>query len=125
MARPEKIRLGDLLIQQGLLTDEQLKFALDEQKRSGRKLGRIVVESSFVTEEAISKALARQLQVSYVDLKHFNPKQNLINLLPEALKELSDIAETYFLTQLERGFYTLDFYKSLRLMAVHNPENPQ
>ena len=39
--------------------------------------------------------------------------------------ELSDIAETYFLTQLERGFYTLDFYKSLRLMAVHNPENPQ
>ena len=47
------------------------------------------------------------------------------NLLPEALKELSDIAETYFLTQLERGFYTLDFYKSLRLMAVHNPENPQ
>lgn len=84
MARPEKIRLGDLLIQQGLLTDEQLKFALDEQKRSGRKLGRIVVDSSFVTEEAISKALARQLQAPYVDLKHFNPKQELINLLPEA-----------------------------------------
>ncbi len=84
MARPEKIRLGDLLIQQGLLTDEQLKFALDEQKRSGRKLGRIVVDSSFVTEEAISQALARQLQVSFVDLKHFNPKPELINLLPEA-----------------------------------------
>ena len=84
MARPEKIRLGDLLIQQGLLTDEQLKFALDEQKRSGRKLGRIVVDSAFVTEEAISQALARQLQVSFVDLKHFNPKPVLINLLPEA-----------------------------------------
>ncbi|MEO8411802.1 MAG: ATPase, T2SS/T4P/T4SS family, partial [Propionivibrio sp.] len=84
MARPEKIRLGDLLIQQGLLSDEQLKFALDEQKRSGRKLGRIVVESSFVTEEAISQALARQLQVPYVDLKHFNPRQELIKLLPEA-----------------------------------------
>jgi hypothetical protein len=48
MARPEKIRLGDLLIQQGLLTGEQLNFALDEQKRSGRKPGRIVVESAFV-----------------------------------------------------------------------------
>lgn len=46
MARPEKIRLGDLLIKQGLLTDEQLKLALEEQKRSGRKLGRIVVDSS-------------------------------------------------------------------------------
>ncbi|MBS1228566.1 MAG: type secretory pathway, ATPase PulE/Tfp pilus assembly pathway, ATPase PilB [Proteobacteria bacterium] len=84
MARPEKIRLGDLLIQQGLLTDEQLKFALDEQKRSGRKLGRIVVESAFVTEEAISQALARQLQIPFVDLKHFNPKPELISLLPEA-----------------------------------------
>ncbi|WP_319243132.1 GspE/PulE family protein [uncultured Propionivibrio sp.] len=84
MARPEKIRLGDLLIQQGLLTGEQLKFALDEQKRSGRKLGRIVVESSFCTEEAISQALANQLRVPFVDLRHFDPKQDLINLLPEA-----------------------------------------
>jgi MSHA biogenesis protein MshE len=84
MARPEKIRLGDLLIQQGLLSNEQLKFALEEQKRSGRKLGRIVVESSFVTEEAISQALARQLQLPFVDLKHFNTRPQLINLLPEA-----------------------------------------
>ena len=84
MARPEKIRLGDLLIQQGLLTDEQLKFALDEQKRSGRKLGRIVVDSSFVTEEAISQALAKQLQVPYVDLRLFNPRAELVNLLLEA-----------------------------------------
>jgi MSHA biogenesis protein MshE len=84
MARPEKIRLGDLLIQQGLLSDEQLKFALDEQKRSGRKLGRIVVDSAFVTEEAISQALARQLQLPFVDLKQFNPKPELISLLPEA-----------------------------------------
>ena len=84
MARPEKIRLGDLLIQQGLLTDEQLKFALDEQKRSGRKLGRIVVESGFVTEDAISQALAKQLRIPFVDLKHFNTRPELIRLLPEA-----------------------------------------
>ena len=84
MTRPQKIRLGDLLIQQGLLTDEQLKGALEEQKRSGRKLGRIVVESGFVTEEGISQALARQLRVPYVDLKHFDPKPELLNLLPEA-----------------------------------------
>ena len=45
MARPEKIRLGDLLISQGLLTEEQLKMALDEQKRSGLKLWRIFVDS--------------------------------------------------------------------------------
>ena len=55
MARPEKIRLGDLLISQGLLTDEQLKMSLDEQKRSGRKLGRIFVDSGYVTEEGIPR----------------------------------------------------------------------
>ena len=84
MARPEKIRLGDLLIQQGMLTNEQLGLALEEQKRSGRKLGRIVVDRAFVTEEAISQALARQLQIPFVDLKHFNPQPEQISLLPEA-----------------------------------------
>ncbi|MFZ2854079.1 MAG: GspE/PulE family protein [Rhodocyclaceae bacterium] len=84
MARPEKIRLGDLLIQEGLLTDEQLKFSLDEQKRTGRKLGRIVVESAFVTEEAISRALAKQLKIEYVDLRQFTANPELIRLLPEA-----------------------------------------
>ncbi|HNN09368.1 MAG TPA: MSHA biogenesis protein MshE, partial [Azospira sp.] len=84
MARPEKIRLGDLLISQGLLTDEQLKMSLDEQKRSGRKLGRIFVDSGYVTEEGISKALAGQLRIPFIDLKQFNPRQELIKLLPEA-----------------------------------------
>ena len=84
MGRPEKIRLGDLLIQQGLLTNEQLSLSLDEQKRSGRKLGRIVVEQGYVTEEAIARALARQLQTVFVDLKSFNPRKELINRLPEA-----------------------------------------
>jgi MSHA biogenesis protein MshE len=85
MARPpQRIRLGDLLIQQGLLTDEQLKQALDEQKRSGRKLGRIFVDSGYVTEEGIAKALAGQLQAEFVDLRSFQPKPELIRLLPEA-----------------------------------------
>ncbi|MFA7270170.1 MAG: GspE/PulE family protein [Sterolibacterium sp.] len=84
MARPEKIRLGDLLITQGLLTDEQLKLALNEQKRSGRKLGRIFVESGYVTEESIAQALAKQLHAPFIDLKSFDPKPDLIKLLPEA-----------------------------------------
>ncbi|MBL8403952.1 MAG: Flp pilus assembly complex ATPase component TadA [Dechloromonas sp.] len=84
MPPPQKIRLGDLLIQQGLLTDEQLKIALDEQKRTGRKLGRVFVESGYVTEAGISQALARQLQIPFVDLKSFTPKPDLIKLLPEA-----------------------------------------
>ncbi|MDP1653930.1 MAG: GspE/PulE family protein [Rhodocyclaceae bacterium] len=84
MARPEKIRLGDLLVRQNVITDEQLKLALDAQKRSGRKLGRMLVESGYATEDGISKALARQLGADYVDLKVFQPQPELVKLLPEA-----------------------------------------
>jgi MSHA biogenesis protein MshE len=71
MPRPEKVRLGEILLQQQLLTEQQLQDALTEQKRSGRKLGRVFVEKGFVSEEQISTALAKQLQVPYVNLKHF------------------------------------------------------
>ena len=84
MARPENVRIGDLLVRQALLTEAQLGLALAEQKRSGRKLGRVIVESGYVTEEAISKALARQLHAPFIDLKSFKPDPDLIKLLPEA-----------------------------------------
>src|SRR5262245_2899477 len=85
MARPpERIRLGDLLIQQNLLSGEQLQLALAEQKRSGRRLGRIFVDSGYVTEEAIARALANQLRAEFVDLRSFQPNPELLKLLPEA-----------------------------------------
>src|SRR3989304_1460459 len=83
MARPEKVRLGEILVQQKLLTQEQLRLALDEQKRSGRKLGRVFIEHGYVTEEEISEALAKQLQIPYINLKYFNIKADVTQKLPE------------------------------------------
>lgn len=83
MARPEKVRLGEILVQQKLMTEDQLTLALAEQKRSGRKLGRVFVEKGFVTEEQISGALAKQLNVPYINLKFFNINADLVRLLPE------------------------------------------
>ncbi len=83
MARPEKVRLGEILVQQNLLTSEQLKLALDEQKRSGRKLGRVLIEQGDVTEEEISEALAKQLQIPYINLKYYNIKPEVVQKLPE------------------------------------------
>lgn len=83
MARPEKIRLGDILVQQKLLTEEQLKHSLEEQKKTGRRLGHVLIEKKFITEEQISKALARQLGADYIDLKHYNFKREMVAKLPE------------------------------------------
>jgi MSHA biogenesis protein MshE len=83
MARPEKIRLGDLLVQQKLISQDQLMFALEQQKRSGRKLGRVLVDNAFVTEENISEALAKQLNIPYINLKFFHINLELVRKLPE------------------------------------------
>ena len=84
MARPEKFRLGDLLVQHKLLSQDQLLLALEEQKRSGRKLGRVLVDNAFVTEDQISEALARQLNIPYINLKFYNVNLEIVRRLSES-----------------------------------------
>lgn len=84
MARPEKIRLGDLLVKEGLISSAVLESALVEQKKSGRRLGRVLVDSQLVTEEAIAKALAHQLALPYVDLKLSPVDAAALKLLSES-----------------------------------------
>ena len=102
MARPEKIRLGEILIQQNLLSPEQLEQALVEQKRTGRKLGRVFIDSGYVTEKQISEALARQLDIPFIDLSQFNVQSQEVQKLPEAQARrfravvLEDRGSTYF-----------------------------
>ncbi|HXJ50760.1 MAG TPA: ATPase, T2SS/T4P/T4SS family [Burkholderiales bacterium] len=83
MGKPEKFRLGETLVQQKLISQEQLKLALDEQRRSGRKLGRILVENGFVTEDQICEGLARQFNIPYVNLKFVNIPPDIARKLPE------------------------------------------
>ncbi len=83
MARPEKIRLGDLLVQQKLISLDQLQFALEQQKRSGRKLGRVLVDNAFVSEDQISEAIAKQLSIPYINLKYYNVNLEVVRRLPE------------------------------------------
>jgi MSHA biogenesis protein MshE len=85
MARPEKVRLGELLVQQQLIQPEQLASALEQQRKTGRRLGRVLVEAGYVTEEAISQALAKQLNIPYINLKYFNVEPKVARLLPEIL----------------------------------------
>src|SRR5712664_746891 len=84
MARPEKIRLGEILVQQKLLSEEQLLFSLAEQKRTGRKLGRVFVGEGLVTEEQISTAIAKQLNIPFINIKFYNVNPDTVRILPEA-----------------------------------------
>jgi MSHA biogenesis protein MshE len=83
MGRPEKIRLGDVLVAQKVISQEQLQRALEQQKRVGRRLGRVLVEEGVLTEEHIADALARQLGLKYVNLKYYNFDRKVSVRLPE------------------------------------------
>jgi len=82
--RPEKLRLGQILVQQNLLTEAQLQSALEEQKQVGRRIGRILTDKGIITQDQLAQALARQLNLPYVDLKRINLKRELVIKLPES-----------------------------------------
>jgi MSHA biogenesis protein MshE len=84
MGRPEKIRLGDVLVAQKAISQDQLKSALEQQKKSGRKLGRVLIEQGFVNDEQICEAISRQLNIPFVNLKFYNFNQDVVRRLPEA-----------------------------------------
>ena len=68
--RGRKLRIGDLLVNEKLITNEQLDRALEVKKESDKKLGEIIVELGFASEESVVKALSNQLGVEIV-----NPSQ--------------------------------------------------
>ncbi|MBE5825408.1 MAG: type II/IV secretion system protein [Butyrivibrio sp.] len=67
-----KRKIGELLIERGLITDNELDFALDMQKLTHEKLGEVLISNKIVTPENIAQALATQLEVDYVDLNKRN-----------------------------------------------------
>ncbi len=81
----EKIRLGDLLVQQKIISQEQLKVAVEEQKRTGLKLGRVLVHNGFASEEHIAPVLAKQLNIPFINLKQYIVDINVARKLPENL----------------------------------------
>src|SRR6202795_541434 len=80
-----RIRLGGVVVQHGTITAEQPATALKEQRRSGRKLGRVLGDLGFVSESALHELLAKHLQVPFVGLKQALIDPEAVKWLPEAL----------------------------------------
>lgn len=83
LRRRNRLRLGDLLIQQNVLTEEQLRAALQMQKGTNKKIGEILVEEGFITEEMIARALEAQMGLKTVQLRGLT--------VPRQIKKLIDV----------------------------------
>ncbi len=75
-------KLGELLIQQGVINDEMLHYALNVQKSSGERLGEILFKLCFVTDHELAKAIALQADMEYEDLINFRADSEALHLLP-------------------------------------------
>ena len=76
-------RLGELLIEAGLLTTDKLKDALEYQKKKGHRLGQALIEMKVITEEEMAFALAMQLKIPFIDLRDHIIENNIVESIPE------------------------------------------
>ncbi len=74
-------RLGDILQRSGAISEQELEFALKEQKKSGNPLGEILQKKSLISEETMRQALSTQLNIPYIDLSRLNLDRNLTKII--------------------------------------------
>ncbi len=103
-------KLGEILVREGLITQEQLKRALQEQKSSGMRLGYTLVKLGLIEETEVTKMLARQYRMPAVDLSRFEVDQKILKLLTP------DIAIKHTVLPLKREGRTLT-------IAIADPNN--
>jgi MSHA biogenesis protein MshE len=80
----KKIRIGDLLVQNGVITEDQLRTGLQRQKETGLRLGRTLIDLGYLDEDKFLNFLSQQLRIPFVDLRRFDFDVNLVQLLPES-----------------------------------------
>jgi len=116
----ERKRLGDILVSEGVITDEQVKEAISFQSKNGGRLGEVLIQLAYVTEEQIVIALSKQLAVPYVSLASGKlkpaPDQNLEELIPY------DFAIRNFILPLSRSLNSLTvvMFDPLDLILLDN-----
>ncbi|MDP4180218.1 MAG: GspE/PulE family protein [Bacillota bacterium] len=85
MNKQNRKRLGDLLLEVGLISKEQLDKALEIQKQTGEKLGQVLLMQNYVTQQDIIQVLEFQLGIPHVDLEKYNIDPEACLLIPENL----------------------------------------
>ena len=81
--RREKKRIGDILLEEQIITQEQLEEALATAKNEKKKIGEAVVELGYATEQSIAEALSSQLGFEYVNLTSVTIPENVLSLIGE------------------------------------------
>ncbi len=109
----KRVRIGDALVEDKLITEEQLNEALDAQKEKGTLLGETLIELGYIREDVLVKVLQRVLEIEYVDLRKTDIDEKAVHLITEP------IARKYKLIPI--GFAENDV--SLLRVAMADPQD--
>ncbi len=81
----KKIRIGDLLVEAGAITAEQLQEALAKQKEEGGMLGNIIMDMGFISRELLITVLTTQMGIDYCEIRTVQIEDSVLNLVPKEL----------------------------------------
>ena len=83
----QRTRLGDILLQYGLVNKEQLNEAIKIQETSDKRLGEILIDLKALTSTQVAEALAVQLELPFIQLDRYQVQPDAIKLLPRSAAE--------------------------------------
>ncbi len=111
-------QLGELLIERGIISDQQLEKALNVQKEKGGLIGEILVELGFVKEEDIAQSLTAQYGFPYLPLGNYDINPEIINVVP------GRVARQYLLMPVDKigNNLTLSMSNPLNIQAIEDVE---
>lgn len=112
-------RLGDILISDGLLTQEQLEEALAQQKQTHERLGAVLIEYGYITEKELIDALRNQLGIDFIDLTKTTIDPSMSRYIPKALAQEYEIVPI----QVVRDNLFIAMSDPLNFMAIERARN--
>ncbi|RLD16866.1 MAG: type II secretion system protein GspE [Caldiserica bacterium] len=113
--RPIKKRLGDLLVEVGIITPEQLEEAVEEQKKHGGKLGEILMALGYITEDVLLAFLGKQCGITYVSLSEYGEiPEKVIRMVPESVVRTQKLIPI----SLEGNVLTIAMSDPLNVFAI-------
>ncbi|RJQ42937.1 MAG: type II secretion system protein GspE [Nitrospiraceae bacterium] len=80
-------RLGEILLEEGMVTESQLETALIIQRGKNKKLGKVLIELGFITNLQVAETLTKQLSLRMVDCKDYSPAKDVLALVPKEVAE--------------------------------------
>ncbi len=81
----KKIRVGDLLVEAGAITEEELQEALAYQKENGGRIGNVIMEMGFISQDLLVTVLTTQMGLDYIELKACKLDEDILKIIPENL----------------------------------------